>query len=159
MGMRDIREGYLSLEKKMTKREHLPPVRKGYIHKVRIGGQKIYLHTGEYPDGRLGEIFLTASKSGTLLQALLDSFSISVSLSLQHGVPLEEYVEAFKHTKFEPSGCVSGDEGIKMASSILDWVFRELEINYLNKPAEEEETIEPMPPAKKVAGAYSTGGS
>ncbi len=140
------------------KREHLPPIRKGYTHKVRIGGQKIYLRTGEYPDGRLGEIFLTASKSGTLLQALLDSFSISVSLSLQHGVPLEEYVEAFTHTKFEPSGVVSGDDEIRMASSILDWVFRELAINYLKQDSVALGVVSPaQEKLKKVAGAFSQG--
>jgi ribonucleoside-diphosphate reductase alpha chain len=143
------------------KREHLPSRRRGYTQKARIGGQKIFLTTGEYEDGRLGEIFLTAAQTGTLLQALLDSFSISVSLSLQHGVPLEEYVEAFTHTKFEPCGPVSGDERIKMASSILDYVFRELEATYLKKETIQESETESEPvvlrPPEKIAGKYATG--
>jgi ribonucleoside-diphosphate reductase alpha chain len=153
------REAAPESEDVVNKREDLPARRAGYVQKARIGGQKIYLHTGEYADGRLGEIFLTAAKTGTLLQALLDAFAISVSISLQHGVPLEEYVEAFKHTKFEPSGPVSGDARIKMASSILDYVFRELESTYLlgkELPVvEQEPVVERLP--ERVAGRHSTG--
>ena len=112
-------------------REKLPERRTGYIQKAVIGGHKVYLHTGEYPDGRLGEIFIDMHKEGTAFRSLMNNFAIAVSIGLQYGVPLEEFVEAFVFTRFEPSGVVTGNERIRMANSILDYIFRELGISYL----------------------------
>ena len=112
-------------------RERLPDRRTGYIQKAVIGGHKVYLHTGEYADGRLGEIFIDMHKEGTAFRSLMNNFAIAVSIGLQYGVPLEEFVEAFVFTRFEPSGIVTGNTRIRMANSILDYIFRELGISYL----------------------------
>ncbi|MCB1452316.1 MAG: vitamin B12-dependent ribonucleotide reductase, partial [Rhizobiaceae bacterium] len=113
--------------------EKLPSRRKGYTQKAKIGGNTIFLRTGEYDDGRLGEIFIDMNKEGATLRALLNNFAIAISLGLQYGVPLEEYVHAFTFTKFEPAGMVQGDDAIKSATSILDYIFRELAISYLGR--------------------------
>lgn len=113
--------------------EKLPTRRKGYTQKAKIGGHTLFLRTGEYDDGRLGEIFLDMNKEGSALRALINNFAISVSLGLQYGVPLEEYVDAFTFTRFEPAGFVQGNDSIKNATSILDYVFRELAISYLGR--------------------------
>ena len=111
----------------------MPDRRKGYIQKAQIGDHKVYLHTGEYDDGKIGEIFIDTNKEGELVKAMMNNFAIAISLGLQYGVPLEEYVDAFLDTKFEPSGNVMGNDRILSASSILDYVFRELAISYLGK--------------------------
>ena len=111
----------------------MPDRRKGYIQKSQIGDHKVYLHTGEYDDGKIGEIFIDTNKEGELVKAMMNNFAIAISLGLQYGVPLEEYVDAFIDTKFEPSGNVIGNDRILSASSILDYVFRELAISYLGK--------------------------
>ena len=113
--------------------EKLPGRRKGYTQKAKIGGNTIFLRTGEYDDGRLGEIFIDMNKEGATLRGLLNNFAIAISLGLQYGVPLEEYVHAFTFTKFEPAGMVLGNDAIKSATSILDYVFRELAISYLGR--------------------------
>ena len=115
------------------KRFSMPDRRKGYIQKATIGDHKVYLHTGEYEDGKIGEIFIDTSKEGELVKALMNNFAIAVSLGLQYGVPLDEYISAFIGTKFEPSGKVHGNDRILSASSILDYIFRELAISYLNR--------------------------
>ena len=115
------------------KRFSMPDRRKGYIQKATIGDHKVYLHTGEYEDGKIGEIFIDTSKEGELVKALMNNFAIAVSLGLQYGVPLDEFVNAFIGTKFEPSGKVHGNDRILSASSILDYIFRELAISYLNR--------------------------
>jgi len=115
------------------KRFQMPDRRKGYIQKATIGNHKIYLHTGEYDDGKIGEIFIDTNKEGELVKSLTNNFAISISLGLQYGVPLEEFVDAFLDTKFEPSGKVYGNDRILSASSILDYIFRELAISYLGK--------------------------
>tara|TARA_B100000700_G_C14968248_1_gene819956 strand:- start:744 stop:1595 length:852 start_codon:yes stop_codon:yes gene_type:complete len=114
-------------------RSKMPDRRKGYIQKVTIGDHKIYLHTGEYDDGKVGEIFIDMNKEGELVKALMNNFAIAISLGLQYGVPLEEFVDAFIETKFEPSGEIKGNDRILSASSILDYIFRELAISYLGK--------------------------
>jgi ribonucleoside-diphosphate reductase alpha chain len=114
-------------------RERLPSRRKGYTQKAVVGGHKVYLRTGEYDDGRLGEIFIDMHKEGATLRSIINNFAIAISLGLQYGVPLEEYVDAFTFTRFEPSGAVQGNDTIKMATSILDYVFRELAISYLGR--------------------------
>ena len=111
----------------------MPDRRKGYIQKVSIGNHKIYLHTGEYQDGKIGEIFIDTSKEGELVKALMNNFAIAISLGLQYGVPLDEFVNAYVDTKFEPSGKVEGNDRILSASSILDYIFRELAISYLGR--------------------------
>ena len=115
------------------KRFQMPDRRKGYIQKATIGDHKIYLHTGEYDDGKIGEIFIDTNKEGELVKALTNNFAIAISLGLQYGVPLEEFVDAFLDTKFEPSGKVYGNDRILSATSILDYIFRELAISYLGK--------------------------
>ena len=115
------------------KRFGMPDRRKGYIQKATIGNHKVYLHTGEYEDGKIGEIFIDTSKEGELVKALMNNFAIAVSLGLQYGVPLDEFISAFVGTKFEPSGKVYGNDRILSASSILDYIFRELAISYLNR--------------------------
>jgi ribonucleoside-diphosphate reductase alpha chain len=117
----------------LRERERMPDRRKGYIQKAVVGGHKVYLHTGEYDDGRLGEIFIDMHKEGAALRSLLNNFAIAISLGLQYGVPLEEYVDAFTFTRFEPSGPVQGNDSIKYATSILDYVFRELAVSYLDR--------------------------
>ena len=122
-----------SLKVKNHARFKMPDRRKGYIQKAQIGDHKVYLHTGEYDDGKIGEIFIDTNKEGELVKAMMNNFAIAISLGLQYGVPLEEYVDAFLDTKFEPSGNVAGNDRILSASSILDYVFRELAISYLGK--------------------------
>jgi ribonucleoside-diphosphate reductase alpha chain len=117
----------------LRERERMPDRRKGYTQKAVVGGHKVYLRTGEYDDGRIGEIFIDMHKEGAALRSLLNNFAIAVSLGLQYGVPLEEYVDAFTFTRFEPSGPVQGNDSIKYATSILDYVFRELAVSYLTR--------------------------
>jgi ribonucleoside-diphosphate reductase alpha chain len=114
-------------------RSKMPYRRKGYIQKANIGDHKIYLHTGEYDDGKVGEIFIDMNKEGELVKALMNNFAIAISLGLQYGVPLDEFVDAFIETKFEPSGEIKGNDRILNASSILDYIFRELAISYLGR--------------------------
>ncbi len=121
------------LKVKSNTRFRMPDRRKGYIQKAQIGDHKVYLHTGEYDDGKIGEIFIDTNKEGELVKAMMNNFAIAISLGLQYGVPLDEYVDAFIDTKFEPSGNVVGNDRILSASSILDYVFRELAISYLGK--------------------------
>ena len=116
-----------------NKRFSMPDRRKGYIQKATIGNHKVYLHTGEYEDGKIGEIFIDTSKEGELVKALMNNFAIAISLGLQYGVPLDEFVSAYVGTKFEPSGKVHGNDRILSATSILDYIFRELAISYLNR--------------------------
>jgi ribonucleoside-diphosphate reductase alpha chain len=111
----------------------MPDRRKGYTQKAVVGGHKVYLRTGEYDDGRIGEIFIDMHKEGAALRSFINNFAIAVSLGLQYGVPLEEYVDAFTFTRFEPSGPVQGNDSIKYATSILDYVFRELAVSYLER--------------------------
>jgi len=114
-------------------RRRLPERRKGYIQKSVVGGHKVYLHTGEYDDGELGEIFIDLHKEGAAFRSLMNNFAISISIGLQYGVPLEEYVDAFLFTRFEPAGEVKGNETIRHATSILDYIFRELAVSYLGR--------------------------
>ena len=123
----------LNKSEKSGKRFSMPDRRKGYIQKATIGDHKVYLHTGEYEDGKIGEIFIDTSKEGELVKALMNNFAIAVSLGLQYGVPLDEYISAFVGTKFEPSGNVHGNDRILSATSILDYIFRELAISYQNR--------------------------
>ncbi len=121
------------IERQVHFREKLPNRRKGYTQKAVVGGHKVYLRTGEFDDGRLGEIFIDMHKEGAAFRAMMNNFAIAISLGLQYGVPLEEYVEAFTFTKFEPAGMVQGNDAIKNATSILDYVFRELAVSYLSR--------------------------
>ena len=114
-------------------RRRLPNRRKGYTQKAIVGGHKVYLRTGEYEDGTLGEIFIDMHKEGAAFRSLMNNFAIAISIGLQYGVPLEEFVEAFTFTRFEPSGIVEGNDAIKMATSLLDYIFRELAISYLGR--------------------------
>jgi ribonucleoside-diphosphate reductase alpha chain len=114
-------------------RERLPNRRKGYTQKAMVGGHKVYLRTGEYEEGRLGEIFIDMHKEGAAFRSLMNSFAIAISLGLQYGVPLEEYVDAFIFSRFEPNGLVTGNDHIKMATSVIDYIFRELAISYLDR--------------------------
>ena len=123
----------LQVNEKSYPRTKMPDRRKGYIQKVTIGNHKLYLHTGEYNDGKLGEIFIDTSKEGELVKALMNNFAIAISLGLQYGVPLDEFVNAYVGTKFEPSGNIDGNDRILNASSILDYIFRELAISYLGR--------------------------
>ncbi len=127
-----LKNNHQNLEKN-SKRFSMPDRRKGYIQKATIGDHKVYLHTGEYEDGKIGEIFIDTSKEGELVKALMNNFAIAVSLGLQYGVPLDEFISAFVGTKFEPSGKVQGNDRILSASSILDYIFRELAISYQNR--------------------------
>ena len=124
---------FKNLNESVNKRFGMPDRRKGYIQKATIGDHKVYLHTGEYEDGKIGEIFIDTSKEGELVKALMNNFAIAISLGLQYGVPLDEFVNAYVDTKFEPSGKVYGNDRILSASSILDYIFRELAISYLNR--------------------------
>ena len=119
--------------KNTNNRYKMPDRRKGYIQKVSIGDHKIYLHTGEYDNGKIGELFIDMNKEGELVKALMNNFAIAISLGLQYGVPLDEFVDAFIETKFEPSGEIKGNDRILSASSILDYIFRELAISYLGR--------------------------
>ncbi|MBA4206866.1 MAG: ribonucleoside-diphosphate reductase, adenosylcobalamin-dependent, partial [Polymorphum sp.] len=121
------------IERTVRAREKMPDRRKGYTQKARVGGHKVYLTTGEYQDGRLGEIFIDMHKEGAAFRSLMNNFAIAISLGLQYGVPLEEYVDAFTFTRFEPAGMVQGNEAIKNATSILDYIFRELAVSYLGR--------------------------
>jgi ribonucleoside-diphosphate reductase alpha chain len=116
-----------------NERRRLPQRRKGYTQKAIIGGHKVYLRTGEYEDGRLAEVFIDMHKEGSAFRSLMNNFAIAISIGLQYGVPLEEFVEAFTFTRFEPSGVVEGNDTIKMATSIVDYIFRELAISYLGR--------------------------
>jgi ribonucleoside-diphosphate reductase alpha chain len=115
------------------RRERLPQRRKGYTQKAIVGGHKVYLRTGEYEDGRLGEVFIDMHKEGAAFRSLMNNFAIAISIGLQYGVPLEEFVEAFTFTRFEPSGMVEGNDAIKMATSVLDYIFREVAVSYLGR--------------------------
>jgi len=116
-----------------AERDRLPDRRKGYTQKASVGGHKVYLRTGEYEDGRIGEVFIDMHKEGAAFRSLMNNFAIAVSIGLQYGVPLEEFVEAFTFTRFEPQGIVTGNDAIKMSTSILDYTFRELAISYLDR--------------------------
>ncbi|WP_377505855.1 vitamin B12-dependent ribonucleotide reductase [Octadecabacter sp. R77987] len=116
-----------------SNREKMPHRRKGYTQKANVGGHKVYLRTGEYEDGSLGEIFIDMHKEGAGFRAMMNNFAIAVSVGLQYGVPLEEFVDAFTFTKFEPAGMVQGNDSIKQATSILDYIFRELAVSYLDR--------------------------
>jgi ribonucleoside-diphosphate reductase alpha chain len=134
----DLHEGPLKIAEKiihryLARRRRLPDRRAGYTQKAKIGGHTIYIRTGEYDDGGLGEIFIDMHKEGAAFRSLMNCFSIAISLGLQHGVPLEEYVEAFVFTRFEPNGMVNGNPRIKMTTSIIDYIFRELAISYLDR--------------------------
>jgi ribonucleoside-diphosphate reductase alpha chain len=117
----------------IARRRRLPDRRAGYTQKARIGNHKVYLRTGEYEDGALGEIFIDMHKEGAAFRSMTHCFAIAVSLGLQHGVPLEEFIDAFLFTRFEPNGVVQGNPYIKMSTSIIDYIFRELAITYLNR--------------------------
>tara|TARA_B100001564_G_scaffold358169_1_gene376118 strand:- start:451 stop:1275 length:825 start_codon:yes stop_codon:yes gene_type:complete len=130
---KEIPKSFAGIKIKSNSRFKMPDRRKGYIQKAQIGDHKVYLHTGEYDDGKIGEIFIDTNKEGELVKAMMNNFAIAISLGLQYGVPLDEYVDAFIDTKFEPSGNVVGNDRILSASSILDYVFRELAISYLGK--------------------------
>ena len=137
--------------KAFSERRKMPDRRKGYIQKAMIGDHKVYLHIGEYDDGRVGEIFIDTNKEGELVRSLMNNFAIAIALGLQYGVPLEEYVDAFINTKFEPSGKVKGNDRILSASSILDYLFRELAISYLGR-----EDLAHTPSIKKLDQADDT---
>ncbi|MHA1559327.1 MAG: vitamin B12-dependent ribonucleotide reductase [Alphaproteobacteria bacterium] len=128
-----IVERHIERVVEVRKREKMPDRRTGYTQKAIVGGHKIYLHTGEYADGRIGEIFMDMHKEGAAFRAMMNNFAIAISLGLQYGVPLEEYVEAFTFTRFEPAGMVVGNDHIKNATSILDYIFRELAVSYLGR--------------------------
>ncbi|MFB0490005.1 ribonucleoside-diphosphate reductase alpha chain [Methylobacterium sp. OAE515] len=128
-----IVERVIERVERIRSREKLPTRRKGYTQKAVVGGHKVYLRTGEYDDGRLGEIFIDMHKEGATFRSLMNNFAIAISLGLQYGVPLEEYVEAFTFTRFEPAGFVQGNDAIKNATSLLDYVFRELAVSYLGR--------------------------
>jgi ribonucleoside-diphosphate reductase alpha chain len=161
------------IEKAVRDREKLPNRRKGYTQKAVVGGHKVYLRTGEYDDGRIGEIFIDMHKEGAAFRSLMNNFAIAISLGLQYGVPLEEYVEAFTFTRFEPAGFVQGNDAIKNATSVLDYVFRELAISYLARhdlahvsPDEigfdklgkgEEQGKAPVEPARVVSKGLTRG--
>jgi len=117
----------------IAKRRRLPDRRSGYTQKAKINGQSVYIRTGEYDNGQIGEIFIDMHREGAAFRSLLNCFAISISLGLQHGVPLEEFADAFVFTRFEPSGIVTGNEKIKMATSVIDYIFRELAVTYLNR--------------------------
>ena len=117
----------------LARRRRLPGRRQGYTQKAAVGGHKVYLRTGEYEDGSLGEVFIDMHKEGAAFRSLMNSFAIAVSLGLQYGVPLEEYVDAFIFTRFEPNGMVMGNDRIKMSTSVIDYIFRDLAVNYLGR--------------------------
>lgn len=141
--MQDIRDSIIKLKRDLEQvslvedefmnRNKLPQRRKGYTQKATINTHKVYLRTGEYMDGSLGEIFIDMHKEGAAFRSLMNNFAISISIGLQYGVPLEEFVEAFTYTKFEPSGKVEGNQEIKFSTSILDYIFKELAISYLGR--------------------------
>ncbi|MGC1302087.1 MAG: hypothetical protein WA840_06910, partial [Caulobacteraceae bacterium] len=149
-------------------RRRLPDRRKGYIQKASVGGHKVYLHTGEYDDGELGEVFIDMHKEGAAFRSLMNNFAIAISIGLQYGVPLDEFVDAFVYTRFEPAGAVTGNDSIRSATSILDYIFRELGVSYLDRQdlanADPDELNadglgepEPMPAAKFISKGFSRG--
>jgi ribonucleoside-diphosphate reductase alpha chain len=159
-------------------RRKLPDRRKGYIQKAAVGGHKVYLHTGEYEDGEVGEIFIDMHKEGAAFRSLMNNFAIAISIGLQYGVPLDEFVDAYVFTKFEPAGPVTGNDSIRSATSILDYIFRELGVSYLNRddlanadPGEfnadglgrgesvegEAAEPEPLPASKFISKGFSRG--
>ena len=161
-------------------RQKLPDRRKGYIQKATVGGHKVYIHTGEYDEGELGEIFIDMHKEGAAFRSLMNNFAIAISIGLQYGVPLEEFVDAFVYTRFEPAGPVSGNDSIKSATSILDYIFRELAVSYLDRQdlanadpgelhadglgrgsadgmAQEEEEPQPLPASRFISKGFSRG--
>ncbi|MFN1834316.1 vitamin B12-dependent ribonucleotide reductase [Balneola sp. MJW-20] len=153
------------IHKYVARRQRLPFRREGYTQKVKIGGQSVYLRTGEYDNGQLGEIFIDMHREGAAFRSLLNCFAISISLGLQHGVPLEEFVDAFVFTKFEPSGMVNGNPHVKMSTSVIDYIFRELAVTYLGRedlahvPAEQITTRNLRPigeESEKTAGSTET---
>ena len=117
----------------LSKRRTLPGRRNGFTQKAEVGGHKVYLRTGEFADGSLGEIFLDMHKEGAAFRSLMNCFAIAISIGLQYGVPLEEFVEAFTFTRFEPNGIVKGHDNIKMSTSVIDYIFRELAMSYLGR--------------------------
>jgi ribonucleoside-diphosphate reductase alpha chain len=121
------------IHKYVANRQRLPYRRSGYTQKVKIGGQSVYLRTGEYDNGQIGEIFVDMHREGAAFRSLMNCFAIAISLGLQHGVPLEEFVDAFVFTKFEPSGMVNGSPHVKMSTSVIDYIFRELAVTYLGR--------------------------
>jgi ribonucleoside-diphosphate reductase alpha chain len=133
-------------------RERLPHRRKSYTQKAIVGGHKVYLHTGEYEDGRLGEIFIDMHKEGAAFRSLMNNFAIAISVGLQYGVPLEEFVDAFTFTRFEPAGLVIGNDSIKNATSVLDYIFRELGVSYLGRT-----DLAHVPPQDEDVGAVGGG--
>jgi len=141
---------------RVRERERLPDRRKGYTQKAAVGGHKVYLRTGEYADGRIGEIFIDMHKEGAAFRSLMNNFAIAISVGLQYGVPLEEYVDAFTFTRFEPAGLVQGNDAIKNATSILDYIFRELAISYLGR--NDLAHIDPSDIGPDVLGKGSTQG-
>jgi len=163
------------VERERTRRK-LPDRRKGYIQKAAVGGHKVYIHTGEYDDGELGEIFIDMHKEGAAFRSLMNNFAIAISIGLQYGVPLEEFVDAFVFTRFEPAGPVTGNDTVKSATSILDYIFRELGISYLGRDdlassdehelnadglgqgkAETVPTDEPQPASRFISRGFSRG--
>ena len=162
------------VERERTRRK-LPDRRKGYIQKAAVGGHKVYIHTGEYDDGELGEIFIDMHKEGAAFRSLMNNFAIAISIGLQYGVPLEEFVEAFVFTRFEPAGPVTGNDQVKSATSILDYIFRELGVSYLGRDdlassdpgelhadglgagAAEAQANEPQPASHFISRGFSRG--
>ena len=161
------------VERERTRRK-LPDRRKGYIQKAAVGGHKVYLHTGEYDDGEVGEIFLDMHKEGAAFRSLMNNFAIAISIGLQYGVPLEEFVDAFVFTRFEPAGRVDGNDSIRSATSILDYIFRELAVSYLDRhdlanadpnqysadglgEAEHERIADPQTAARFISKGFSRG--
>jgi ribonucleoside-diphosphate reductase alpha chain len=137
------------IERMSREREKLPQRRKGYTQKAIVGGHKVYLRTGEYEDGRIGEIFIDMHKDGAAFRSLMDAFAIAISMGLQYGVPLDEFVDAFTFTRFEPAGMVIGNDSIKNATSILDYIFRELAVSYLGR----SDLAHVQPPADEDIGS------
>jgi ribonucleoside-diphosphate reductase alpha chain len=159
------------IERDRTRRK-LPDRRKGYIQKAAVGGHKVYIHTGEYEDGELGEIFIDMHKEGAAFRSLMNNFAIAISIGLQYGVPLDEFVDAFVFTRFEPAGRVTGNDSIRSATSILDYIFRELGVSYLERQelanAEPEgnpdglgsvatNDAEPVPAARFISKGFARG--
>jgi len=145
----------------IAKRRRMPDRRGGYTQKAVIGGHKVYLRTGEYDDKSIGEIFIDMHKEGAAFRSLMNNFAIAVSLGLQHGVPLEEYVDAFTFTRFEPNGPVVGHANIKMATSILDYIFRELAVSYLGRydlaQVQPSQALDAMGPEPEYVGEEDSG--
>lgn len=142
----------------IAKRKRLPDRRTGYTQKSKINGQSVYIRTGEYENGQLGEIFIDMHREGATVRSLLNCFAISISLGLQHGVPLEEFVDAFVFTRFEPSGIVSGNAKIKFATSIIDYIFRELAVSYLGRndlAHVHNDEDDQMPPTRNIVQGVS----